>query len=266
VAPRELPLPVVDRAALVRGAAQRRAVVTRLEQRAERLPRRVRAAGEALRRFGAAEAAGDTQATLTHAKDFAAAVAGARQEHGDERLLALRAMQGALFVRAVAHWAATGKAERDLIELGGTFPERARRHGWIDDRHRLLLDETAAECLFALRWSHLAGVLETHPFSPTLDEWRLYYRTLLVHPEVPRRSRADPLGSPAVLARYVEALAARDPDYPVLLAQGILRYRAGRYGEAVTLLSRHLAKHPTGPWRLRAQNYLLGAYQQLPAR
>jgi len=42
----------------------------------------------------------------------------------------------------------------------------------------------------------------------------------------------------------------------------VIHYRAGQWGPAAQLFRAHLAKHPRGPWSLRAQNHLLAAAER----
>jgi hypothetical protein len=252
VAPRELPLPTVDRRELLRFERVEADRLARAEKTP--LPYLVRAAGDALRRFGAAEA-GRTDANTLEARraDFSEAVRAARERHGDGLLLDLRAVQTALFVRAVDGLGGRRAPDREALELGGAFVARGEEMGWMDGgRMRLETDEAA--CVFRVRWNSLAGVLETRPFSPSFNEWRLYYRALLGH---------TPPGSPE-LSGYVDALVKHDSEYPALLARGIVAYWDNRFDEATELIAGHLARHPTGAWRLRAQNYLLAAYERAP--
>jgi len=252
VAPRELPLPPIDRSDERRAERADADRVARAE--ATPLPYLVRAAGDALRRFGVVETSRDAAAIDAAQVEFAEQVDTARRRHGNEAILTLRAVQASLFVRAVS---ASGAApNREVIELGGDFPERAKENGWVDARGRVLLDEDETACLFRMRWDKLAGLLEMYPFSPSLNEWRLYYRTLLEH-GVGSSKGASPSATIAGLVKV-------DPEYPELLARGIVAYWDGRYADATELLSQHLAKHPVGPWRLRAQNYLLAAYARAP--
>jgi hypothetical protein len=252
VAPTELPLPRVDRAELSRFEGIEAERVTRAETKP--LPYLVRAAGDAFRRFGAAESGPSDAATVEARRaDFVAGIGAARKRHGDDLVLELRAAQTALFVRAVEQLGDKRTPDREALELGGAFVQRGNEMGWMDrGRMRLYPDEAA--CVFRVRWNDLAGVLDVRPFSPSLNEWRLYYRTLLGH---------APPGS-STLSGYVDALVKHDAEYPELLARGIIAYWDSRFAEATELLAQHLASHPTGAWRLRAQNYLLAAYERAP--
>ena len=250
VAPVELPLPDVDRGE-ERLAEQRiRELVSWAT--AEPLPFLVRAAGETFRRFGGAEAKGETSEAAVLATDFARRVSEARARHGDRAVLALRAVQGDLFLRAVR----TGDA-RERAELGGALFGGDR---FVVPKMSMLPDELAV--LFELRWTKLAGLVGTYPFSPTLNDWRLYYRAVLGNPDLATRSAGAGF---AVLSKSIDALAKRTPEYPRSLALGIVQHWMGRYEAAEELYISYLAREPSGPFRLRAQNYMLAARQRVPA-
>ncbi len=263
VPPRELPLPDIDRLDEHRTETRDRA---RVEAAATaRLPYLVRAAGEAFRRFGRGEAKGWPTHLDALGLDLRKCVADARKHHGDEPLLALRAVQAELFVHAVERYGKDGKDSGDLTELGGAFATRARAYGWISEGRASVIPTDELAVLFAVRWTKLAGLLETYPFAPSLNDWRLYYRTLLLHPEVERTENSSSI-EPSLLAQYVRGLSRRDPDYPELLARGILAHWMYDFGSAASLFQAYLVRHPTGAWRLRAQNYLLAARRQVPAK
>jgi hypothetical protein len=255
VAPRELPLPTVDRVELGESEARARELVRSAESRP--LPFLVRAAGEAFRRFGTAEAEHDESEGQTQADYFALRVAEARKQYGDVAVLALRAVQADLFSRALHE----GNA-RDLQELGGVaFAERSPTR----ELSRATLRDDELRSLFTMRWTRLSGTLSSRPFAPTLNEWRLYYRTLLAHAELARAGRAsDPVTDAMTLARCIDALVKHDPDYPRLLALGIVEYWKGRYDAAEALIAAHLEAQHAGPWRLRAQGYLVAARRRIP--
>jgi hypothetical protein len=255
VAPRELPLPSVDRVELGESEARARELVRSAETRP--LPFLVRAAGEAFRRFGKAEADHDESEGQAQASDFALRVAEARKQYGDVAVLTLRAVQADLFSHALRD----GNA-RDLEELGGgAFAERSPTR----ELSRATLRDDELRSLFTMRWTRLSGTLSSRPFAPSLNEWRLYYRTLLTHVELASAGRAsDPVTDAMTLARCIEALVKHDPDYPRLLALGIVEYWKGRHDAAEALIAAHLEAQRAGPWRLRAQGYLVAARRRIP--
>jgi tetratricopeptide (TPR) repeat protein len=222
------------------------------------LPFEVRAIGEALRRFGAASSPG-REGSLD---EIRSAVAAALARHSPELVVRLRALQTELFLSATRRWEETGVVDSDLRELGGSFVERARANGWIAPQNRLLLRADQRATLFRLRWTELAGLRETHPFRPSLNEWRVYYRLLLELPEggaqgERERARAQ--------LEYVTALARRDPDYPAALASGVLYCKLGAYDRAAEAFRAHLAADRDGAWRLRVQNHMMLAMSRLHA-
>jgi len=254
VAPKELPLPVVDRVEEARFHAREREAAR--AARATPLPFLVRAAGEAFRRFGEAEVRGDEPEADAEQTAFSKRVEAARKQHGDPAVFALRAVQAELFVAALRH-----RNAAELKQLGGKF------FGAGDEaEHRAaVLRDDELTSLFELRWLKLARLVNERPFAPTLNEWRLYYRTLLAHaelasPELEHDARARALS----MGRCVEALAKIDPDYPAPLALGVTRHWMALYDDAEALFASYLAEHPTGVFRLRAQGYLLAARRHVP--
>jgi hypothetical protein len=258
VAPTAPLLPEIDR----REQARSRALEQRLAERAygRALPYDVRAVGEQLRRYGTAVNHG--AAGAEEIAELRRQVRSARAAHGDEPLLELRAVQTQLFLSALRRWEGTGRTSTDLEELSGDFLDKVTQSGWIDARGRLVATEDERVVLFRMRFGELAGIRSEHPFSPSLNEWRTYYRFLIKYPELRRDAAARELDARRL--EYVTALAKRDPDYPVALARGVLELRRGAYHSAVEALREHLARHPAGPWRLRAQNYLAAALESAP--
>jgi hypothetical protein len=255
--PSVLPVPRIDR------SEQRRAAGGDLERAAaaehDELPFEVRAVGEALRRYGLAAGAGSGYA-LNELHYLRVTAQAARKQHGDESLLRLRAVQTKMFLAALADWEATGLETDDLKELGGDFLDKARSSGWIAEKRQLLPSEPERATLFRVRWSELAGLREQHPFSPSLNEWRIYFRFLLEHPDVaastPRRRAERRL-------EYIEALGKLDPEFPAAFARGVLEYELRHYARAAQAFRAHLGSHPTGPWELRARNHLAAAERGL---
>jgi len=259
--PMTLPLPRVNHAEAHRSAIQERALAARAE--AERLPFEVRAVGEALRHFGRSSARGDD--TGHDQEDIRARVKTVLAANQAPLLLRLRAVQTQYFFAALRQFEQDGKTNTELDELGGAFVAHARRSGWFDSAGKLLPDEATLRVLFRVRWADLIGKRAVFPFSPSLNEWRIYYRFLLDHPEH-TSDAADAAGERAAdtaRLRIATALGAKDPDYPTDMAQGYLLYRLGDAGAAATAYRRQLGKFPTGPYALLAQNYLIYTLQSV---
>jgi hypothetical protein len=256
VEPDVLPLPRIDRHTMRIERAEEHARAE--EARARPLPFELRVVGERFRRYGLAAALRDEARANAELVELNRAVAAAKTQHGAPPLLLLRAVQGELFARAVGRWEATGQADDELIELGGDLVDKVKGSGWMSGPHRFVASADERAVLFQIRWSNVAGLLGTQPFSPTLDDWRTYYRFLLEHPEI-QNGDCSPAARGATQLRYVGALAKKDPEYPALLARGVLELRLGAPASAMAALLGYLGGAPEGPWRLRAQNYLAAA-------
>jgi hypothetical protein len=254
--PLVLPLPEPHHAVLARDRAADRARIERATR--EGLPYATRAVGEALRRFGAASASkgGNSDPVLKQLRNLAQAEVTAGRA---DSLLALRAVQTALFVTATRQWEERGRVEPELRELGGDFPELATRSAWLKDSRVILTDEELA-LLFRMRWNDLTGLGATQPFTARLDEYRERYSLLLRHPsgENPSVRLKRQLG-------YVAAMETLDREYPAMFARGVLLYRAEAFEASADAFRAHLAKRPDGPWTLRAKNHLLAASDRVPS-
>jgi hypothetical protein len=121
---------------------------------------------------------------------------------------------------------------------------------------QLVMTEAERATLFRVRWSELTGLREKHPFSPSLNEWRVYFRFMLEHPDV---EAATPRRRAERRLEYVAALDKLDPEFPAAFARGVLEYELGHYARAAQAFQAHLERHPTGPWDLRARNHLAAA-------
>jgi hypothetical protein len=265
VPPDVLPLPRVDRSTVRLERAEEHARAE--EARARPLPFEIRSVGERFRRYGRAAATRDEARANAELVELTRTVAAAKSQHGAAPLLALRAVQGELFARALGRWEATGQVDDELIELGGDFVDKAKASGWLTAPHNFVASSDERGALFRIRWANLTGLLATIPFSPTLDEWRVYYRFLLEHPEIQNRD-CSPVARATTQLRYVAALGKKDPEYPASLARGVLELRRGAPASAMTALIGYLEGGPKGPWSLRARNYLATARARVndPAR
>jgi hypothetical protein len=246
VPPRDLPAPIIDR--LEQRQERERDAKRAAEARAG-LPIEVRSVGEALRRYGrAAFADRDLLPQLTG--QLRRLAADAVQRHGAARLLQLRALQAELLSRALEGRPAV--PPREAVELAGGLLDAGLGRGWLAPPPAGA-DDAELETLFRLYWGNALGLGAHHPFAPSLNEWRVYYRFMLGRPlpEAPERD-ADLMRK----LEYVAALSQHDRDYPAALARGILLYQRGAPAESALELRAHLERFPDGPWTLRARNHL----------
>jgi hypothetical protein len=245
VEPVSVPPPVIDR-------TEQRRYQEEQQRRAERagagLPIEVRSVGEAFRAFGRAVFA-DTGAGPQHRAQLRRLAEVAIERHGHDKLLDLRALQAELFARALKTLSGDEPA-LELRELGGGLLRFGLPRGWFA-LSKPVGDEELASA-FRVYWADTLG-LTRHPYLPTLNEWRVYYRFLLSVPvsEGPARD-----GDLQRKLGYVAALAKHDHEYPAQLAQGILLYQRGAHAESAAALRAHLDRSSDGRWALRARNYL----------
>lgn len=254
VVPDAIPLPEVDRLEQRHTRQQIGALAT--EARAAGLSYDVRTIGEMIRRFGQAATDGNvggSEQALSTLRDLAPEAA----DKSPNELAQLRAYQTEAFLAGLRTLEETGRATRDLVELGGRFLETARTSGWIDENNAVVLSEGDLVTLYTIRWSELCALTKHPAFGPSLNDWRAYYRILLQRPV---RATATP--DEQRLA-YVGALERYDSDYPSALARGVLYYRLGAHRQAAEALRTHLERYPNGAWTLRAQNYLAAANSKL---
>jgi len=254
--PSTLPLPRIDRPEALRSEARERDLLSSAEQAG--LPFEVRAVGEALRHLGATIAEGYD---ATHDRqDIKERVEIALDKGQGRLLLELRAVQTQYFTAALAEFERDGKPSQDLQELGGDFLSHARQSGWFDEHRHCLADTTTLGVLFRFRWANLIGKARVFPFAPSLNDWRIYYRFLLLHPE-----RLEPGqdfgGDDQARLKLVNSLAHRDPEYPAAFAKGYLLYRLGDREAAATEYRAQLGKSDSGAYALLARNYLIYALQ-----
>jgi hypothetical protein len=254
--PRDLPVPTVDRREQA-WRDRKEEALARLAYASE-LPFEVRAAGERLRRYGRATAHRDRRGAAEELAELRSIVLTALDQHGDQGLLVLRAVQTQLFLASLRRWEAGGERDADLEELAGDFLGAARNNGWLNGK-QLVLTRDERRVMFQVRWARLAGLMERSPFAPTLNEWRSYYRFLIEHPELGRLRKRGGGSVTTLLWGYVDAIEKRDPDYPGVLARGILHYQESEYGAAARAFRAYLDERPAGPRRLWARNYLMAA-------
>lgn len=255
VPPNMLVLPQIEPRALARIEGEEAALAD--AALSQELPYEVRAAGEAFRHYGAAVTKGDTGAALEAEKELRGLLRTSRDKYGDDAVLKLRAVQTRLFLEALTRFEQSGKPDAALEELAGNFAHKARRAHWLDEHGRLSATRAERETLFRIRWTEIADLRHERAFAPALAEWQTYYRFLLQHP--------GPGGADEQL-RVVTALERVDPSYPAMLSRGVLLFRMGHFQASEQAFRAFLGRHPSGPWRLRAMNYLAAAVQEVKAR
>lgn len=268
--PEDLPSPAVDERALAQTMAEDRERASRLAPELEReisgagptTLYDLRALGQAIREFGLADSAEDREDRIVSARQNLGKALIRARALGEERLLALRAYEAKLFLRAVREWEETRVAPEDLTALGGPFLAMLERNGWLRDG-RIVPNQAIRAILFKLRWNELTG-LSQGPFAPTLDEQRAFYRFLLDHPpKLATASAPTPQAAQQSLdqwrLRKLEELAQIDPSYPYQMARGVLLYRLGAHLPAAQAFRDHLEEHPDGWHALRVRNYLRAA-------
>lgn len=260
--PLTLPLPRIDRVEARRQDASERELSHHTEIAG--LPFELRAVGEAVRHFGHSLNQGfDTGHDLDDLRERMKEVVAKGQS---SLLLSLRAVQTQYFLRALAQFEREQKPNSELEELGGDFLAHARLNGWFADDGRFLGDESTRRVLFQLHWADLIGKRGTFPFAPTLNDWRLYYRFLLLHPEREGMTAVDAESAQDVArVRVVNALSRKDPDYPAFFARGYLFDHLGDRQAAASAYRVHLGQHEAGPYALLARNYLIHTLQAADA-
>jgi hypothetical protein len=109
----------------------------------------------------------------------------------------------------------------------------------------------------------LIGRRAVFPFSPSLNEWRIYYGFLLRHPQ--HGARTDDTGDDgaATRLRIVAALSRKDPEYPAAVARGLLLYQLGDVEGSAASYRRYLGEHAGGPYTVLARNQLIYVLRSL---
>jgi hypothetical protein len=254
-APEAIPLPNID----YREAARTARVDKERALRAStvQLPYEVRAVGELLREFGDASAAENASVAAAKLFELEKAARVAKQKYGDPALLELCSAQTELFVEALARFERGEDDRKEINELGGNFLEKAETSRWLRSERKLLLGDPERRAMFRIRWVDLTGLRNEPAFAPSANDWRIYYRFLLEHPE-----RGRGLGLPAQeQLRYVAAVEKVDPGYPGTFTRGVLYYRLALWQKSAESFRVFLSEHRSGPWRLRARNHLLAALE-----
>lgn len=250
-----LPLPRVDWRESDRAASSEIELAARAVR--EELPFEVRAVGEAFRRFGEANASQNTGLAADRLAEVRALARGARKKHGDDPLASLQALQTAMFLELLTRWEQDENVEAEIAELGGNFIAKATSSGWIEPPRKLVFEPQERRVAFRVRWADVVGLRGSPSIAPTANDWRIYYRFLIRHPEKERGTSAA-----EEQLRYVSVVEKVDLSYPGLFARGVLHFRLGQWAKSEAAFRGYLAEDATGPWRLRAKNHLVAAAER----
>jgi hypothetical protein len=258
VPPDALPLPSVD----FRECKRAEAADVELARRAvaEPLPFETRAVGEAFRRFGESNSAQNTGLAADRLAEVRERARVAMKVRGVESLQRLLALQTEMFMDVLVRWEHGEDVETQLSELGGNFLAKARSSHWLRAERQLDATPSERRVLFRVRWVDITGLRDQPTLAPTANEWRVYYRFLLLHPE-----HGDVHLSAEAQLRYVSVIEKVDLDYPAAFARGVLYYRMGLFAKSEAAFHAELER-PDGPWRLRARNHMLAAAERAKER
>ncbi len=267
VVPVHVPEPHIDWVAL------RAAVATEewraVEAETRTLPVDVRAVGKAFRSYNQVVRDQDIERLTTARFAVSAAARTAITESpkvGTAALVMLRAYQTRRFLAELRLWEKTGDASPELLALSGDFTETIARNAWCRADGApgdLAVSDLILRILFKKRWNDIAGLVGPE-FALSPPEERLRHWFLIRHPF---RLRADVrhgrANTAAVLERQrlasLELLGKSDPEYPLLLARGIVHYQAGSFARSASAFRSFLTTAPDGRHALRTQNYLKAA-------
>jgi hypothetical protein len=254
VPPDVLPLPHVDTLECRRAEG---ADVERARQAlAEELPFETRAVGEAFRRFGESNAAQRTGVAADQLAEVRERARIALKVRGVDSLERLLALQSEMFLDLLVRWERGEKVDAQIAELGGNFLAKAKSAGWLSDGRHLDATRSERRVLFRVRWVDVVALRDQPALAPTANDWRVYYRFLLLHPN----HGGDQAAAESQL-HYVSVVEKVDLEYPGAFARGVLYYRMGLYGKSEAAFRAELER-PDGPWRLRARNHLLAAAER----
>jgi hypothetical protein len=211
------------------------------------VPEVVRALGGQIRAYGRAEAAGQPR-PIESARVAVATLAAPALETSPADVAALEARYATAFAEAFRAFAATGEQSTDLVELGGDAMKTFVERGWMPESGAIPEDfDVVMESFYRRRFVALVGD------DPALAEPKAESRARLAY--LMRRAARSSDGDAAMM-RYIDEASSLEPSYPVPYARGIVLYRMGRFEAAAASFDAFLEERSSGPYRLRAANYL----------
>jgi tetratricopeptide (TPR) repeat protein len=282
VPPEDIPLPQVDGIAL--RASERDDDSRAATAHATRLDGALLQVGTAIRALNKLQVAsappedvGNARVALDEALHGVAT--GGDEKRTIDLLKSLRAVQLEGFLAEVRRFESTGVVSSELVDLGGAFVERMASAGWVEG-NRVVLDDSQRRVVFKLVWTALIGADRMSDLALTIDEQRVLYTLYLGHPHAPESQRAsfellrreatndtdctrvinkERLALELWRIEKIKRLGTLDPAYPTGYALGVAYYRAGRFDLSMEAFKAWIAKHPDGPFALRARNHLKAA-------
>lgn len=280
VPPEEVPLPIIDGAAL--HAQIQDDIARAASARAKRLDGDILLVGTTFRALNVAQVTGapaeDVGVARTALEGAFRAVAP-DGERAIEGLRTLRALELDTFLTEVRSFEATGKPSAELEELAGPFLDHMIGAGWVQNG-KVLLDDAALRTAYKMVWNAQLGADRLRGLQLGLDEQRALYTFYLTHPHASEaqrlayeamRRRATTLGE-CLKANAEEhgdmeqwrvdkirRLGELDPTYPTSYALGVAYYRSGRLEQSIEAFRGWIEHHPDGPYALRARNHLKAA-------
>ncbi len=177
----------------------------------------------------------------------------------------LQAYQARLFRQAYLHFLHTGERTDDLIELGGSTLAQFAQNGWFQTEADLPpYTDVMLEAFFKRRFTRLIG--STHPqLAGDPREERAVISFLLANPpriSIEQEANLGGDGKGTYLLRRIDDLAKLEPTYPVPYAKGIVLYQMGHFEASAIAFDTYLQQVSSGPYRLRAVNYLKSAVER----
>jgi hypothetical protein len=217
------------------------------------------------RAVGRAEASGDERLAARWAGELGPTATNALLQNREE-VVSLRAFLGLEFSRRYLRRLRTGRPDAELHELGGATLAEMAEKGWLQSLEDLPASaDLVLVGIFARRFNLMvvpqAG--ELVPLDAGVE--RAVFAYLMTHPP-PARFASTPMERASTQLKFVvtqiDGLSKVEPDYPALFAKGILHFEAGQFEASASAFDGYLQRHPDGPYRLRAVNFLKAAVEE----
>jgi len=259
--PDGLPPPVIRPEQLYEARAQSSQVAERMKT--AELPRSARILGGHIRALGRAERDNDELA-IAQAHDGILNIANQALRESGEAVELIRDYQAARFRQAYLAFLRHHEESDDWVELGGAMLAQFARNGWnVSFASTGSHIDILLEGFFKRRFNRLLGKKE----SSSATEERVILGFLMEHPPPAglEEGNSGGDGTGPFLLRRIDDLALLEPGYPVNYAKGIVLFRIGHFEASAAAFDSFLLQGESGPYRLRAVNYLKAAVEHSEA-